>query len=133
MADGDVIGIVVVANGRLAQELRTCLEQIIGRLVWFETVEVEPGHNRDTKQQEICDAACRVDQGRGVVIVTDIFGSSPANLAFCACHGMNAVVLSGVNLPMLVKLAKSRRLELDHAAKRAFEAGRQHIRIFEDV
>jgi len=133
VANSDLIGIVVVANGRLARELRTCLEQIIGQLILFETVEVEPGHNRESKQQEICEAASRVDQGRGVVVVTDLFGSSPANLAFIACHGMNIVVLCGVNLPMLVKLAKSRRLELNQAAQSAFEAGRQHIRIFDDV
>ncbi len=130
---GSVIGIVIVANGRLAVELRSCLEQIIGMQEAIETVEVQVNHDRASKQQEICDAACRADQGQGVVIVTDLYGSTPANLSFCACHGLNSIILCGVNMPMLIKLAVSRRSGLHHAAQCAIEAGRQHVRMFDDV
>ena len=122
-----MIGIVIVANRNLSIELQECIISILGKQKALIAIPVEDDHDRQTKQQEICDAICAVDDGNGVAIVTDIFGSSPANLSLCACSGSNSVVLTGANLPMLIKLVKSRRKNLAEATGLAFQAGKNHI------
>jgi PTS system mannose-specific IIA component len=87
--------------------------------------------DRTRRQREICDAADAVDSGDGVVVVTDMFGGSPSNLSLRACRPVNRKILTGVNLPMLVKLAKSRNLPVDEAVSRAAEAGRRYINSFD--
>ncbi|MBP9951188.1 MAG: PTS fructose transporter subunit IIA, partial [Cypionkella sp.] len=88
---------------------------------------IEDDHDRLGKQAEICDAANEVDGGEGVVIVTDMFGGSPSNLSLMACAGPDRRILYGANLPMLIKLTKSRDLPVAIAVAAALEAGRKYI------
>ncbi len=123
-----MIGIVIVAHGGLAREYLSVVEHVIGhRLAAVRTVSIEPEDDRAGKQREICDAADAVDTGAGVIIVTDFFGGSPSNLSLRACGPANRRILYGANLPMLIKLVKSRRRTVDDAASAALEAGRKYI------
>ena len=90
-------------------------------------IAIGPEDDRDAKQDEICAAANSVDIGDGVVVVTDLFGGSPSNLSLRACAPANRRILYGANLPMLIKLAKSRHLPVADAVRHAMEAGRKYI------
>ncbi len=90
-------------------------------------VSIHANHNRDAKQTEICTLADKVDIGDGVVIVTDMFGGSPSNLSLRACKPENRRIIYGANLPMLIKLAKSRNKTVPDAVRAALEAGRKYI------
>lgn len=90
-------------------------------------IAIEDNHDRAAKQSEICAAADSVDTGSGVVVVTDMFGGSPSNLSLRACIADDRRILFGANLPMLIKLAKSRRLSVGDAVDSALEAGRKYI------
>jgi mannose PTS system EIIA component len=122
-----VIGIVIVAHGGLAREYRLALEHVVGQLDGLATIATGPDDDRAAKQTEICAAADQVDQGQGVVIVADLWGGSPCNLSLMACGPANRRIVSGANLPLLIKLAKSRQLDVDQAVARATEAGRKYI------
>lgn len=122
-----MIGIVIVAHGGLAREYLAAIEHVVGRQPGTLAVAIEPDHDRANKQQEICAAANAVDSGGGVVIVTDLFGGSPSNLSLLACQPDNRRILYGANLPMLIKLAKSRQLPVADAVRCAMEAGRKYI------
>ncbi len=128
-----MIGIVIVAHGGLARELQNALEHVVGRHPGVLSISIGPEDDRSRRQREICDAAEMVDTGKGVVVVTDMFGGSPSNLSLRACRPSNRKILTGVNLPMLVKLAKSRSLTVDEAVARAAEAGRRYIDSFDGV
>jgi len=90
-------------------------------------IAIEDDHNRARKQEEICAAADDVDTGQGVVVVTDMFGGSPSNLSLMACAGSDRRIVYGANLPMLIKLAKSRDLPVRDAVAAALDAGRKYI------
>ncbi|MCT4554398.1 MAG: PTS fructose transporter subunit IIA [Pelagimonas sp.] len=122
-----MIGIVIVAHGGLAREYLAAVEHVVGDQPGVMAISIEADCDRSGKQDEICAAADAVDQGDGVVVVTDLFGGSPSNLALRACQCANRRILYGANLPMLVKLAKSRQLSLPDAVSRAMEAGRKYI------
>lgn len=122
-----MIGIVIVAHGGLAREYLLAVEHVVGVQPGVRTVGIDAQHDRAGKQDEICKAADEVDCGAGVVIVTDMFGGSPSNLSLRACKPQNRRILYGANLPMLIKLAKSRGLALSEAVDRALEAGRKYI------
>lgn len=92
---------------------------------------MEEDHVRADKENEICDAAHAVDDGSGVVIVTDLFGGSPSNLSMPACLPARRRILYGANLPMLVKLAKSRHLPIAEAVMLARDAGRKYINSYD--
>src|SRR5690606_35635483 len=96
-------------------------------------VAIEENHDRGEKQAEICAAADAVDAGDGVVVVTDLFGGSPSNLSLMACAARNRAILYGANLPMLVKLAKSRKLPVADAVSLAKDAGRKYINSYDVV
>ncbi|TCL01099.1 PTS system mannose-specific IIA component [Shimia isoporae] len=122
-----MIGIVIVAHGGLAGEYLAAMEHVVGSQNGVTAIAIEPDHDRPAKQGEICAAADEVDTGDGVVIVTDMFGGSPSNLSLRACAPANRRILYGANLPMLIKLAKSRHLEVADAVKLSLEAGRKYI------
>ena len=88
---------------------------------------IEPDHDRAEKEAEICRAANEVDIGDGVVVVTDLFGGSPSNLSLRACKPKNRRILYGANLPMLIKLAKSRQCNVTDAVRAALDAGKKYI------
>ncbi|MBT6534296.1 MAG: PTS fructose transporter subunit IIA, partial [Marinovum sp.] len=90
-----MIGIVVVAHGGLAKEYLHAVEHVVGRQAGIVAISIEPDHDRQQKQDEICDAANAVDTGYGVVVVTDMFGSSPSNLSLRACQPENRKIIYG--------------------------------------
>ncbi|MCR9113244.1 MAG: PTS fructose transporter subunit IIA [Rhodobacteraceae bacterium] len=122
-----MIGIVIVAHGGLAQEYLKAVEHVVGSQTGVRAIAIEGEHDRAIKQSEICAAADAVDMDEGVVIVTDIFGGSPSNLSLKACQPENRRILYGANLPMLIKLAKSRHLPVPEAVRLALDAGRKYI------
>lgn len=122
-----MIGIVIVAHVGLAKEYLAAAEHVLGKLDNIEAISTAAEVDRAAKQNEICLAADRVDQGDGVVVVVDMFGSSPSNLAMKACSGSGRRVMYGANLPMLVKLVKSRSLPLDKAVELSVKAGKKYI------
>ena len=126
-----MIGIVIVAHGGLAQEYLAAIEHVVGRQTGVHAIAIAPDHDRQKKQSEICAAADAVDEGDGVVVVTDMFGGSPSNLSLKACAPDNRKILYGANLPMLIKLAKSRHKRVEDAVRFAKEAGRKYINTFD--
>lgn len=129
--DRRVIGIVIVAHGGLAREYLAAVEHVVGRQVGMRAVAIEYDHDRGAKQAEICAAADAVDTGHGVVVVTDMFGGSPSNLSMPACTLPDRRILYGANLPLLIKLAKSRSLSVAEASALALDAGRRYIDSYE--
>ena len=126
-----MIGIVIVAHGGLAPELKRATEHVVGAQSGMVAISIGPEDDRTERTREICDAADAVDDGAGVVVVTDMYGGSPSNLSLIACRPSNRRILTGVNLPMLIKLSKSRHLGVEEAVSRAAEAGRRYINSFE--
>lgn len=128
-----MIGIVIVAHGGLASEYLAAVEHVIGRQSGIRAISIEAEHDRGSKQAEICEAADSVDRGDGVVVVTDMFGGSPSNLSLLACSANDRRILYGANLPMLIKLAKSRHIPISDAVEHALAAGRKYIDSFNGV
>ncbi|MGJ8622901.1 MAG: PTS sugar transporter subunit IIA [Yoonia sp.] len=122
-----MIGIVIVAHGGLAREYLAAVEHVLGPQPGMVSIAIEADDDRAAKQAEICDAADAVDSGDGVVIVTDMFGGSPTNLSLRACSPENRRILYGANLPMLIKLAKSRSSSVEDAVAAAIAAAHKYI------
>tara|TARA_R110002096_G_scaffold14582_2_gene50624 strand:+ start:38647 stop:39042 length:396 start_codon:yes stop_codon:yes gene_type:complete len=122
-----VIGIVIVGHGRLAQEYLAAIEHVMGPQEGIKAISIAAECDRGQKQSEICQVADAVDQGSGVVVVTDMFGGSPSNLSMKACNPEQRRILYGANLPMLLKLAKSRNLSVEQALTVAMDAGKKYI------
>jgi PTS system mannose-specific IIA component len=125
-----MIGLVLVTHGRLAQEFRAALEHVVGPQDCIETISIGPEDDVESRRGDILTAVARVDKGDGVVILTDMFGGTPSNLAISMMDSSQIEVLAGVNLPMLVKLARVRAdTPLRAAVEKAQEAGRKYINI----
>ena len=123
-----MIGIVIVAHGGLAQEYLLAMEHVVGRHPGTRAVSIDANDSCSTKQAEVDAAVASVDEGEGVVVVTDMFGSTPSNLAMGACRNTpDRRVLYGANLPLLVKLAKARHKPMAEAVACALTAGRKYI------
>lgn len=122
-----MIGIVIVAHGGLAGEYLSAVEHVVGQQLGMRSISIAPDDDRAQKQGEICDAADAVDTGVGVVIVTDMFGGSPSNLSLRACSPQNRRIIYGANLPMLIKLAKSRNMPVPDAVAAALDAAHKYI------
>jgi len=124
-----MIGIVLVTHGRLADELRAATEHIVGPLRGVETVCIGPDDDIELRRDEITAAIGKVDTGDGVVLVTDMFGGTPCNLALLHLNKDKVEVLAGANLPSLIKLVDLRsKLPLDAAVHEAIESGRKYMR-----
>jgi mannose PTS system EIIA component len=123
-----MIGLVLVTHGRLATEFRSALEHVVGPQEACEAVSIGPEDDMEARRSEIVAAVERVDSGAGVILLTDMFGGTPSNLAISVMQPGRIEVVAGVNLPMLIKLAKV-RIEgaLDDVAIAAQEAGRKYI------
>lgn len=116
-----------MAHGGLAREYLHAVEHVVGRQDAMVAISIEGEPDRDAKSEEIRLAVDQVDRGNGVVVVTDMFGGSPSNLSLPACAARNRRILYGANLPMLIKLTKSRELPLADAVSLALDAGRKYI------
>ena len=125
-----MIGLVLVTHGRLAVELVSALEHVVGAQEAVATVCIGPDDDMEQRRTEIVDNAEKVDSGNGVIVLTDMFGGTPSNLAISIMDRANIEVIAGVNLPMLIKLASIRgELDLAGAATEAQDAGRKYINI----
>ncbi|WP_138934626.1 PTS sugar transporter subunit IIA [Roseovarius arcticus] len=122
-----MIGIVIVAHGGLAREYLAAIEHVVGPQQGIRAISVNTDDDREAKADEISRAACEVDRGAGVAVVTDMFGGSPSNLSLPACRSGDRRMLYGANLPMLIKLAKSRDKALPDAVRDALYAARKYI------
>lgn len=122
-----MIGIVIVGHGHLAREYLAAVEHVVGPQQNMRAISIDADHDRADKRAEICAAANEVDSGAGVVLVSDLFGGSPSNLCHQACMISARRIIFGANLPLLIKLAKSRNAALDTAVSRALEAGHKYM------
>ncbi|MEL6476321.1 MAG: PTS fructose transporter subunit IIA [Pseudomonadota bacterium] len=122
-----MIGLVIVAHGSLAEALLAATEHVVGPQQNARAIAIQPNDDLHAKQAEIDQAVVMVDAGQGVVLITDMFGGTPSNLALSALGTKNVEVLYGANLPMLVKLAKCRERPLQEAVGQALEAGQKYI------
>ncbi len=125
-----MIGIVLVTHGRLAQEFVAALEHIVGKQEKIAAISIGPEDDMAQRRRDIFDAVAAVADGDGVVVLTDMFGGTPSNLAISIMQQAKVEVLAGVNLPMLIKLASIRReASVADAVKAAAEAGRKYINV----
>ena len=129
-----MIGLVLVTHGKLAVEFRAALEHVVGAQTQIETISIGPDDDLDERRADMLSALARVDNGGGVVVLTDMFGGTPSNLAISAMERDNVEVIAGVNLPMLVKLASVRgECGLEEAVNQAQEAGRKYISVASQI
>ncbi len=125
-----MIGMVLVTHGRLAEEFIAALEHVVGQQVHIGTVCIGPDDDIEQRRVQILEQVAEADQGEGVVLLTDMFGGTPSNLAISIMDKANVEVIAGVNLPMLIKLASVRETEsLADAVASAQEAGRKYINV----
>ena len=123
-----MIGLVIVTHGRLAEEFLAAAEHVVGPQEDACAVSIGADDDMEKRRADILAAAQAVDSGDGVIILTDMFGGTPSNLAISIMEKANAEVIAGVNLPMLIKLASVRQTEtVQKAAEMAAEAGRKYI------
>jgi PTS system mannose-specific IIA component len=129
-----MIGVVIVAHGGLAGEFRAALEHVVGRQERLEAFSIGPEDDVELRRMELIEAIRQVDTGKGVIVLTDMFGGTPSNLAISVMGETGAEVLAGINLPMLIKLASVRgESTLSEAVNAAKEAGRKYISVASQV
>ncbi|EJM99922.1 PTS sugar transporter subunit IIA [Phyllobacterium sp. YR531] len=129
-----MIGLVLVTHGRLAEEFHHAVEHVVGQQEYLETVSIGADDDMEQRRRDIVDAVARADNGSGVIILTDMFGGTPSNLAISVMEAGRVEVIAGVNLPMLIKLS-SVRVTNDMAAslKESQDAGRKYINVASQV
>ncbi len=125
-----MIGLVLVTHGRLAEEFVAATEHVVGPQPRVSAVCIGPDDDMEQRRQDILDAIAATDEGDGVIVLTDMFGGTPSNLAISIMDRANVEVIAGVNLPMLIKLASVRSgQDLRSAVASAQEAGRTYIHV----
>ncbi len=129
-----MIGLVLVTHGRLAEEFVAATEHVVGTLESLRAICIGPDDDMDLRLTEIKEAVGEVNQGKGVVILTDMFGGTPSNLALTLLEKGKVEVLAGINLPMLIKLASIRKTtSLEDAVAEAAKSGKKYINIASEV
>jgi PTS system mannose-specific IIA component len=129
-----MIGLVLVTHGRLASEFITAMEHVVGPQERIEAICIGPEDDMEARRNDIGDAIARVDGGRGVIILTDLFGGTPSNLAISLMRSQEIEVIAGVNLPMLIRLEGARKtMEVRAAVAAAREAGRKYISVASEI
>jgi len=125
-----MIGMVLVTHGRLAAEFIAALEHVVGPQQHIAAVCIGADDDMEQRRRDILDSVAKVEEGDGVVLLTDMFGGTPSNLAISVLDRANVEVIAGVNLPMLIKLASVRSTsKLPVAVVQAQEAGRKYINV----
>lgn len=125
-----MIGLVIVTHGGLAVEFRAALEHVVGAQTQLETISIGPDDDMPRRRLDILEAIRRADKGDGVVVLTDMFGGTPSNLAISVMDEAKVEVIAGINLPILVKLVSIRsEVGLTEAVLKAREAGRKYIKV----
>jgi mannose PTS system EIIA component len=129
-----MIGLVLVTHGRLASEFITAMEHVVGPQERIEAICIGPEDDMEARRNDISEAIARVDAGKGVIILTDLFGGTPSNLAISLMRSQQIEVIAGVNLPMLIRLEGARKtLEVKAAVAAAREAGRKYISVASEI
>ena len=129
-----MIGLVIITHGSLGHEFRIALEHVVGPQAQLETIAVEDGLDKKDLLREIRNCVSRVDSGDGVVLLTDLFGGTPSNLAIDAMNGSPIELISGINLPMLICLASNRcTSSLSELVTEAKSSGRRYIHLASDM
>ncbi|RWM10303.1 PTS sugar transporter subunit IIA [Mesorhizobium sp.] len=125
-----MIGLVLVTHGQLATEFRHAVEHVVGPQDNFETVAIGADDDMEKRRADIVDAVARVDTGTGVIVLTDMFGGTPSNLAISVMESGRTEVIAGMNLPMLIKLSSVRKGDnMTAALDEAQAAGRKYINV----
>lgn len=130
-----MIGMVVVTHGRLAEEFIAAMEHVVGPQSALQAISIGPDDDMEKRRQDILDAVDQVDEGDGVILLTDMFGGTPSNLAISIMDSTKVEVIAGINLPMLIKLASVRTTEatMEEAVTAAQESGRKYINVASHV
>lgn len=129
-----MIGLVLVTHGRLADEFVAAMEHVVGPQAAVATVCIGPDDDMEQRRQQIRAAAGAVNDGDGVILLTDMFGGTPSNLAISLMDAPNLEVIAGINLPMLIRLASVRRTAaVSEAVIAAQEAGRKYISVASNI
>ncbi|PCI38968.1 MAG: PTS fructose transporter subunit IIA [Rhodospirillaceae bacterium] len=129
-----MIGIVLVTHGRLADELISAMEHVVGPQESVASICIGPDDDMEERRKQILDSISKCDDDNGVILLTDMFGGTPSNLAISVIEKANVEVIAGVNLPMLIKLASVRGADdLGSAALQAKDAGRKYINIASEL
>ena len=125
-----MIGMILVTHGQLAEEFVHAMEHVVGAQSDVATVCIGPQDDMELKRKEIAQAIKRVDSGHGAVILTDLFGGTPSNLAISLLDAGRVEVIAGINLPMLIRLAGARKaMSVTDAVRAARDAGKSYITV----
>lgn len=129
-----MIGLVIVTHGRLAEEFLAAAAHVVGPQENTRAICIEPNDDMEQRRADILSAVEDVDSGKGVIVLTDMFGGTPSNLSISILDRANVEVIAGVNLPMLIKLASERETgDLATVVEHASEAGRKYISVASEV
>ena len=130
----DMIGLVLVTHGRLAEEFVTAMVHVVGPQERIATISIGPDDDMEERRADIAAAIAAVDTGRGVIVLTDLFGGTPSNLAISLMERGRVEVIAGINLPMLIRLESARKaMTVVAAVAAAREAGRKYISVASEV
>ncbi|HEX8384403.1 MAG TPA: PTS sugar transporter subunit IIA [Sphingomonas sp.] len=129
-----MIGLVLVTHGRLADEFVTAMEHVVGPQAQVATIAIGPEDDMEARRVDIAGAIARVDAGSGVIVLTDLFGGTPSNLAISLMERGRVEVIAGMNLPMLIRLGSARKaMKVVDAVAAAREAGRKYISVASEI
>ena len=129
-----MIGLVLVTHGRLADEFVTAMEHVVGKQERIATICIGPDDDMEERRADIAKAIASVDDGRGVIVLTDLFGGTPSNLAISLMDAGKVEVIAGINLPMLIRLGGARKtMKVTEAVAAAREAGKKYITVASEV
>jgi mannose PTS system EIIA component len=129
-----MIGLVLVTHGRLASEFVVAMEHVVGPQERIAPICIGPDDDMDQRRKDIAKAIAKVDDGTGVIILTDLFGGTPSNLAISLMKSDKIEVIAGVNLPMLIRLDGARKtMDVRGAVAAAREAGRKYISVASEI
>ena len=130
----EMIGLVLVTHGRLAEEFVTAMIHVVGPQDRIATISIGPDEDMEERRADIATAIGAVDSGRGVIVLTDLFGGTPSNLAISLMERGRVEVIAGMNLPMLIRLGSARKsMKVVEAVAAAREAGRKYISVASEV
>jgi PTS system mannose-specific IIA component len=129
-----MIGLVLVTHGRLAEEFVVAMEHVVGQQERIEPISIGPDDDMEARRADIAAAITRVDEGRGVIVLSDLFGGTPSNLAISLMEAGRVEVIAGINLPMLIRLGSARKtMKVTEAVAAARDAGRKYITVASEV
>lgn len=129
-----MIGLVLVTHGRLAEEFVVAMEHVVGKQEQIASICIGPEDDMESRRADIAAAIASVDAGRGVIVLSDLFGGTPSNLAISLMEAGKVEVIAGINLPMLIRLGSARKtMKVTEAVAAARDAGRKYITIASEV